>query len=138
MSRGVLVAVPVAVLMATSLASPASAGEWEYDPGSDLILHDSVPVAPWYGQRPWKGTGPGHYYSHHPHHVPGYPQRLTGYPVPIYKTHRPIPRLAVRGYHTRPAAHVEWCAWRYRSYDFRSDTYQPYHGPRRHCRSPYG
>ena len=136
MSRGVFVAVSAALLMAaSSLPSPAQAGEWEYDPAADLILYDSVPVAQWYRHRPSIGTGPGYYYSHHPHHVPGYPQRLTGYPMPIYKAHRPIP--AVRAYRVRPASHVDWCAARYRSYDIRSDTYQPYHGPRRYCRSPF-
>ncbi|MBO6813443.1 MAG: BA14K family protein [Rhizobiaceae bacterium] len=35
------------------------------------------------------------------------------------------------------SAHVDWCLSRYRSYDVRSDTYQPYSGPRRYCNSPY-
>ncbi len=35
-------------------------------------------------------------------------------------------------------AHQNWCYQRYRSYDGRSNTFQPYHGPRRYCRSPYG
>jgi hypothetical protein len=34
-------------------------------------------------------------------------------------------------------SHVQWCANRYRSYSPRSDTYQPYNGPRRRCISPY-
>lgn len=102
MSRGVLVAVSAAILIATSLASPARAGGWQYDPAADLILYDSVPVAPWYRQRPWIGTGPGHYYSYYPHHVPSYPDRLTGYPVPIYKAHRPLPVPVIRPIAHRP------------------------------------
>ena len=137
MSRGVLVAVSAAILIATSLASPGRAGGWQYDPAADLILYDSVPVAPWYRQRPWIGTGPGHYYSYYPHHVPSYPDRLTGYPVPIYKAHRPLPVPVIRAYRAQTAAHVERCAQRYRSYDIGSDTYQPYEGPRRLCRSPF-
>ena len=39
-----------------------------------------------------------------------------------------------RGY---SRAHYNWCAARYRSYDARTNTYQPYEGPRRQCRSPY-
>lgn len=35
------------------------------------------------------------------------------------------------------SAHVRWCAERWRSYDPRSNTYQPYDGPRRVCVSPY-
>lgn len=138
MSASVSAAALAALLVATLLVPQARAGEWEYDPHADLILYDSVPVAPWYRQRPWKGTGPGYYYSHYPNHVPSYPQRLTGYPVPIYKAPRPLPAPVVRAWRVRPATHVEWCAWRYRSYDIRTDTYQPYHGPRRGCRSPWG
>ncbi|TYR35223.1 BA14K family protein [Mesorhizobium microcysteis] len=41
----------------------------------------------------------------------------------------------------RPRAtggHVEWCYARYRSYRAYDNSYQPYNGPRRQCRSPYG
>lgn len=34
-------------------------------------------------------------------------------------------------------AHVQWCYNRYRSYRAYDNTFQPYHGPRRPCRSPY-
>ena len=34
-------------------------------------------------------------------------------------------------------AHVSWCYSRYRSYRDYDDTYQPYRGGRRYCRSPY-
>lgn len=40
-------------------------------------------------------------------------------------------------YRSQGSAHVNWCLSRYRSYDVYSDTFQPYHGPRRACRSPY-
>jgi hypothetical protein len=33
--------------------------------------------------------------------------------------------------------HDNWCAQKYRSYDFASKTYQPYYGPRQYCNSPY-
>jgi hypothetical protein len=33
--------------------------------------------------------------------------------------------------------HDRWCLNRYRSYDPASNTFQPYHGPRRYCNSPY-
>ncbi len=53
-----------------------------------------------------------------------------------------------RYYHRRPHRrtividryddrHIRWCSRKYRSYHVRSDTYQPYHGPRRRCYSPY-
>jgi len=34
--------------------------------------------------------------------------------------------------------HVQWCYSRYRSYRAFDNTFQPYHGPRRQCYSPYG
>ncbi|RST86640.1 BA14K family protein [Aquibium carbonis] len=40
-------------------------------------------------------------------------------------------------YRSVPSAHIAWCHSRYRSYDSRSNTFQPYNGPRRICRSPY-
>jgi len=120
-----------AVLLA---ASPAGAGGWQYDPATDVIYHGSVPVARWYNERPAMETGARRYHSprhYRLRHVPRCPHRLCGYPLPIYKAHRPIPPL--QGL----TAHADWCAARYRSYDAWTDTYQPYHGPRRYCRSPY-
>ena len=35
------------------------------------------------------------------------------------------------------SAHVEWCYNRYRSYRASDNTFQPYHGPRQQCYSPY-
>ncbi|MHA7772021.1 BA14K family protein [Roseibium sp. M-1] len=35
-------------------------------------------------------------------------------------------------------AHYQWCGGRYRSYRPYDNTFQPYHGPRRACFSPYG
>jgi hypothetical protein len=62
------------------------------------------------------------------------------YDGPRYQ-HRPryhAPRYVPR--HVRPApvgAHVRWCSDRYRSYRAWDNSYQPYGGPRRQCRSPY-
>jgi hypothetical protein len=35
------------------------------------------------------------------------------------------------------SAHVQWCYDRYRSYRASDNTFQPYNGPRKQCRSPY-
>lgn len=35
-------------------------------------------------------------------------------------------------------AHYQWCEHRYRSYRAADNSFQPYHGPRRACLSPYG
>ena len=50
-------------------------------------------------------------------------------PAPVYRAQ---PR--VRG----ADAHVRWCYDRYRSYNAADNSYLPYSGPRRACRSPYG
>jgi hypothetical protein len=60
------------------------------------------------------------------------------YHVPVYRNYRPPvvyhkPRVRYR----LGDAHVEWCYGRYRSYRAYDNTYQPYHGPRTQCWSPY-
>jgi hypothetical protein len=40
-------------------------------------------------------------------------------------------------YRRPAAAHVAWCYETYRSYRAWDNTYQPHHGPRRQCWSPY-
>lgn len=40
-------------------------------------------------------------------------------------------------YYNGGNAHVRWCYNRYRSYRAYDNTFQPYHGPRRQCYSPY-
>ena len=50
-----------------------------------------------------------------------------------YRAH-PVPRWHYGGAWN---AHVAWCYDRWRSYRAADNTYQPYNGPRRECRSPY-
>lgn len=137
MWKGIL----AAAAMACAMASQAMAGEWrheartdrwQYEARSDRVFYGSLPVAHWYGERPtmkpkpW--IGPRERVARCPHH-------LCGYPLPIYKAYRPWP--VPRARHVAARGHEEWCAARYRTYDARSDTYQPRHGARRYCRSPY-
>lgn len=63
--------------------------------------------------------GHGHRPNYRPHHRPHH------HHAP--QTHRP----------RYSQAHVHWCYNRYRSYRVWDNTFQPYHGPRRACRSPY-
>lgn len=42
-----------------------------------------------------------------------------------------------RYYRDESSAHVRWCYNRYRSYREWDNTFQPYHGPRQQCYSPY-
>ena len=86
--------------------------------------------------------------AHGPYHAPGYyePSYAPGYyAAPRYVYARPryahvAPRRPVRAKVRRArqaGAHVGWCSARYRSYDSYSNTFQPYHGPRQQCVSPY-
>ena len=140
MSKSILAACAASIVGSVAAASPATAGDQyhhhrhHHHQRVQVVVAPHVDPLPWYHQEPWIGTGPGYYYSQHPDHIPAYPKKLTGYAVPIYDTSPPVVRLAPR---YRVSGHEEWCAARYRSYDAWSDTWQPYHGPRRHCRSPY-
>ncbi|MCF6369812.1 BA14K family protein [Rhizobium halophilum] len=53
------------------------------------------------------------------------PRYVEPAPAPVYRTSGLNPR------------HYDWCHARYRSYDSYSNTFQPYHGPRQTCYSPY-
>lgn len=64
---------------------------------------------------------------------PVYSGFYFGLGVPAYRYYAP-PR---RYYRSGGSAHVAWCYDRYRSYRAWDNTYQPYHGPRRQCWSPY-
>lgn len=51
---------------------------------------------------------------------------------------RPIPRRHEVHYGGAISSrHHSWCANRYRSYHWRSNSFQPHHGPRQQCYSPY-
>lgn len=90
-----------------------------------------------------------HFHRHHRHHR----RPSTGFyfefgtgrpPVVVRPPHYAPPRVYVRPRHVAPryagplpVAHVRWCYSRYRSYRDWDNTFQPYHGPRKQCRSPY-
>jgi hypothetical protein len=88
--------------------------------------------------------------------------RRDGYWVPGYRVHRPgyvyhnglwisprsmragviLDRPIQRRHVVQYAGdinprHYSWCAERFRSYHWRSNSFQPYHGPRQQCYSPY-
>ena len=90
-------------------------------------------LGPWYSQQPWQNTGPGLYYRYHPDHVPGYPEDFRGYPVPIYSTSHPQAARYEDGW----SAHIGWCRDRWLTYRASDNSYQPFDGPRRQCRSPF-
>lgn len=93
---------------------------------------------PWYRYprpyyRHWRPRFHGAYY-HHRYYDP-----FPDYYVPLYRRHAPPIIYQPRVHYRRAggSAHIEWCYARYRSYRAWDNTFQPYHGPRRQCRSPY-
>jgi hypothetical protein len=80
----------------------------------------------------WNNDG---YYRRHyrPYRRHIYPQFYFGLGVPAYRYVQP---RRYYGYRLN-SAHVAWCYSRYLSYRQWDNTFQPYHGPRRQCWSPY-
>ncbi|WP_235911754.1 BA14K family protein [Mesorhizobium xinjiangense] len=82
--------------------------------------------------RPGDRTPLGRYEYRQP---PGYVDRNVRAPRPpsgsgeVMRDRRGAVRL--------PSEHFDWCNERYRSYRANDNTFQPYQGPRRPCRSPY-
>jgi hypothetical protein len=64
-------------------------------------------------------------YPYDQHYYRPYPRHYYVYPAPR------------RAYQSGWNAHVAWCYDRWRSYREYDNTYQPFHGPRRECRSPF-
>ncbi|WP_417689892.1 BA14K family protein [Roseibium sp.] len=128
-----------AVIVATGLVLPAGAFPSTSNPGQglagnlDLVTNARSTVR--FGFYVYNGHP---YYSGHrgfPYRRPGwrhyngwwFPPQAFG---PAYRPGYPVARHLSR-------AHYDWCFRKYRSYRARDNTFQPYHGPRRACRSPY-
>ncbi len=72
-------------------------------------------------------------------HRPGF-RRHNGwwYPPAAFGVQIIVPRARQHHRaHGLPPEHYIWCDRRYRSYRTWDDTFQPYHGPRQLCNSPY-
>ena len=80
-----------------------------------------------YCARPYRYAHRGYYPK--PFYGPSIYQRYYGR-MAYYR-----PYAGVRVSHSR--AHYRYCNRRYRSYRVSDNSFQPYHGPRKACRSPY-
>jgi hypothetical protein len=83
-------------------------------------------------------SGVPYYYGYRGYHYyrPGY-RSYNGYWFPA-AAFAAIAGAAVASAPYRGGnAHVQWCYQNYRSYRASDDTFQPYHGPRQRCISPY-
>ncbi|AAL53794.1 hypothetical protein BR10RB9215_C20536 [Brucella sp. 10RB9215] len=92
-----------------------------------------------------RGHRPGYWHGHrgYRHYRHGYRRHNDGwwYPLAAFGAGAIIggaisqPRPVYRAPAGSP--HVQWCYSRYKSYRASDNTFQPYNGPRKQCRSPY-
>jgi hypothetical protein len=82
----------------------------------------------------WHRPRPPRHHYYRPHYGGSGFYLGLGLGAPAYRYYTE-PR---RYYRPSGNAHVRWCYDRYRSYRASDNTFQPYNGPRRQCRSPYG
>ena len=88
-------------------------------------------------------TGDGHHIGgrrHYRHRPYRHYRPRSGFSVELQfggPRYRQVPTYR-RGYVANYGArHHAWCEGKYRSYRRYDGTFQPYHGPRRRCNSPY-
>jgi len=98
--------------------------------GTAIIINESKKrkkrrAARHYGYSDYNYVRRDHYRPYRPRHVQ---RRVYREPVRNHRAGRQF-RLT--------QAHVNWCFDRYRSYRQWDNTFQPYHGGRRACYSPY-
>ena len=74
-------------------------------------------------------------YDHRPRYRPRYHRPRTNFYLEfnVPSSRYVAPRRVIRGTN----AHYRWCHNRYRSYREWDNSWQPYHGSRRQCISPY-
>ena len=120
----------------------ASAGDGYFNVGGRL---EGTPGCMLGSRDCWIGSGPRYRYNDYDYrrdyrHAPRYKYRHKGPNVGIYfgvPSYRYVQPRYVQPRISLSRAHVNWCENRYRSYRAWDNTFQPYHGPRRQCWSPY-
>lgn len=139
-----LCATTIAATFAFSSFAPAEAAS-VYMPKSDVVQSGSSDVVQ-IRDRHFRRNGNSAWYNGHR----GYRQQRRGYrrhngywfPAGAFIAGaivsgaiRNSDNHSYRGRHG--SSHVQWCYDRYRSYRSSDNTFQPYHGPRQQCYSPY-
>lgn len=130
-----LFAIPLlaALTMGAAGGSPANAGVVSPpNLAANTVAQSDVVKADWRRHGPRR-----HYRGHHRgrHHGRRHYRPRSG--IYLQFGGPRVVRPAYPRYRSLPSAHVRWCHNRYRSYRASDNTFQPYHGPRRSCRSPY-
>lgn len=137
---------------AASAAGPATMAP-KAATGSDLVTEVQNPCGRYGCRDPWAYGGGRHYgdssRTYRRHWDRGdwrYRDRDRYHrrhyrPAPsfgIYIQPPVAPRYVPSPVYRQGNSHVAWCSSRYRSYRAWDNSWQPYHGPRRICVSPFG
>lgn len=138
--------VALAMLLALSNAAPVAAAP-VYQPGAPAVSSDVVQVQ----ERRIIRRADRHRFEHRNNRAyynghRGYRKWRRGYreyngwwfPPAAFALGAIVGGAIERSNDRYGNAHVRWCYDRYRSYRASDNSYQPYNGPRRQCRSPYG
>lgn len=121
----------LSLALAVTSAIPARAVTFPQVPVPSASAVEKVQYRPhhrWHGHRGYR------------HYRPGYRRHSDGwwYPLAAFGLGAAIGGAIANQPRVRGnAAHVNWCHGRYRSYRAYDNTFQPYHGPRQQCYSPY-
>lgn len=85
----------------------------------------------------YRHNGAPYYNGHrgYRHRRPGYRQ-YNGFWFPAFALGLLLTMPQAQA-HGLPPAHYRWCEARYKSYHYWDNSWQPYHGPRKPCISPY-
>ncbi|MCB0055737.1 MAG: BA14K family protein [Caldilineaceae bacterium] len=152
-SMGAASAAPAVPASATAAPSPLIKVEHGDPQGFTLHKFNRLKrQGPWNAPFNGQGYGAGVYvapvvipryrgYRGVPRYRSGYRRHVNGwwYPLAAFGVQVIIrdPQPYRRAAGNLPPEHYVWCDRRYKSYRTWDDTFQPYHGPRRICNSPY-
>lgn len=138
-------------LSGLTVAAPAfavSASLTKADMGSNLV---EVQYSRGHERRGYERRGNERYFNGHRgsrHQRPGWRRHNDAWFPPaafiagaiiggIISNEMARPQPVYRGRVSLSEGHIRWCYNQYRSYRASDNTFQPYNGPRRECRSPY-
>ena len=134
-------AVGIALPSAFAAPAPSAAGPITLDVSANVDVTD---VHYRGGHRHGHRRGYRNPYHGGRHYGRGHYRPRSGFSVQLEfgtPRYREVPRYRHVPRHVPQASyggrHHAWCEGKYRSYSRYDGTYQPYHGPRRRCNSPY-
>lgn len=141
-SFGAMASASAAPITYNSIVSPSAHLVTEIGGKISIGFYQRHGIFYYNGHRGYRHYRKG-YRSYRGHYFPRRAFTARIYIGPRYvRPHYVRPHYA-RPRYTRPSIfqitqhHVNWCYAKYRSYRAHDNSFQPYHGPRKRCSSPY-